>query len=78
MVWNLGRKRPAVRAFVLKVPVHAFSHAYFRAEDLTADNSELVLCVCMSYGGRQDILHAAQQLCKDVQEGKLTPEQVRR
>ncbi|GFR47786.1 hypothetical protein Agub_g9555, partial [Astrephomene gubernaculifera] len=46
------------------------------AEALTAKNEGLVLCICLSYGGRQDITRAAQELCRLVQDGKLKPEQV--
>ncbi|PNH09203.1 Isoprenyl transferase, partial [Tetrabaena socialis] len=47
-----------------------------RAEELTADNTAMVLCVCLSYGGRQDIARAAQELCRLTQQGKLAPEEV--
>ncbi|GLC40250.1 hypothetical protein PLESTB_001309100 [Pleodorina starrii] len=47
-----------------------------RAEEATKDNTALILCVCLSYGGRQDIVHAVQQLCAEVQQGKLVPDQV--
>ncbi|KXZ41287.1 hypothetical protein GPECTOR_576g625 [Gonium pectorale] len=47
-----------------------------RAEEATAANSSLLLCVCLSYGGRQDITRAAQELCRQVVEGSLRPEQV--
>ncbi|KAG2489451.1 hypothetical protein HYH03_012087 [Edaphochlamys debaryana] len=47
-----------------------------RAEAATAHNTGLVLCVCISYGGRQDITRAARELCRQVSEGRLRPEEV--
>jgi undecaprenyl diphosphate synthase len=34
------------------------------AEDLTKDNTEGTLAICFNYGGRQEIIHATQQLIK--------------
>ncbi len=47
------------------------------AEAATAHCTDMVLCVCLSYGGRQDIARAAAELCRRVQLGELQPEQVR-
>jgi undecaprenyl diphosphate synthase len=46
------------------------------AESLTAGNSRLQLSIAASYGGRQDIAHAARTLAEDVAAGRLRPEQV--
>lgn len=48
----------------------------FRAEAATGSCTGLVLCVALSYGARQDITRAAQELCRRVAEGSLAPEQV--
>ena len=46
------------------------------AETLTAGNAKLQLCIAASYGGRQDIAHAARALAEDVAAGRLRPEQI--
>ncbi|MES2858091.1 MAG: polyprenyl diphosphate synthase [Pseudomonadota bacterium] len=46
------------------------------AETLTAGNRRLTLAIAASYGGRQDIAHAARSLAEDVAAGRLRPEQV--
>ena len=46
------------------------------AESLTAANIRLQLNVAASYGGRQDIAHAARALAEDVAAGRLRPEQI--
>ncbi|MFG1489851.1 isoprenyl transferase [Oceanospirillum sp. HFRX-1_2] len=46
------------------------------AEALTEGNCGLQLNVAANYGGRWDIVHAAQQLAQQVAEGKLKPEEI--
>jgi undecaprenyl diphosphate synthase len=43
---------------------------------LTANNTRLQLCLALSYSGRWDITEAVKSLAKEVQEGKITPEQI--
>ncbi|MBY0371455.1 di-trans,poly-cis-decaprenylcistransferase [bacterium] len=44
---------------------------------LTAlDKPAMTLCLCLSYGGRQEIVDAARGLAAQVQAGKLQPEQI--
>ena len=44
--------------------------------DHGAGNAKLQLCIAASYGGRQDIAHAARALAEDVAAGRLRPEQI--
>ncbi|MFT4178911.1 MAG: polyprenyl diphosphate synthase [Thermomonas sp.] len=46
------------------------------AEALTAGNTRLQLAIAASYGGRQDIAHAARTLAAEVAAGRLQPEQI--
>lgn len=47
-----------------------------RAEQVTRGGEGLELTIAASYGGRWDIVHAAQQLARAVQAGALHPEQI--
>ncbi|HKP23163.1 MAG TPA: isoprenyl transferase [Dongiaceae bacterium] len=46
------------------------------AERRTANNKRLNLTVALSYGGRAEIVRAAQRLAKAVQAGSLDPEDI--
>jgi undecaprenyl diphosphate synthase len=46
------------------------------AEARTAGNRRLTLTVALSYGGRAEIVRAAQQLARAVQAGSLDPEDI--
>ena len=50
--------------------------AIVEAEVLTQNNSKLLLNVAANYGGRWDIAVATKQLCQDVADGKLRPDEV--
>jgi len=41
------------------------------AEDLTANNTKLNLIIALSYGSRQEILHAVSNIAKDAKDGKI-------
>jgi undecaprenyl diphosphate synthase len=44
-----------------------------QAEELTRGNTTLNLTVALSYGGRQEVVNAAQALAQKVREGSLDP-----
>ncbi|TXK62155.1 polyprenyl diphosphate synthase [Alkalisalibacterium limincola] len=46
------------------------------AEQLTAANSTLHLCIAAGYGGRWDIAQAARELAREVAAGRLDPEAI--
>ena len=45
-------------------------------QQLTSNNQRLILNVVINYGGRWDIVQAAQSLARAVQAGQLTPEDI--
>ena len=47
-----------------------------RVIELTRDNARLNVGLCISYGGREDIVEATRQLARDVQAGRLAPEAI--
>jgi undecaprenyl diphosphate synthase len=46
------------------------------ALERTRDNSEMTVVFALSYGGRSEIADAARKLARDVEQGKLDPEQI--
>ena len=46
------------------------------SEELTKDNTGLHLVVAVAYGGRWDMVQAAQKLCRKVHDGELHPDDV--
>ncbi|MFL5322118.1 MAG: isoprenyl transferase [Myxococcaceae bacterium] len=42
----------------------------------TAKNKSMVLTLALSYGGREELLHAAKELAKKVKSGALDPEKI--
>lgn len=46
------------------------------AEELTKKNSVLTLTMCVNYGGRAEIVDAAQNMARDVAAGRLNPEKI--
>ncbi|MEW6388349.1 MAG: isoprenyl transferase [Thermodesulfobacteriota bacterium] len=47
-----------------------------RSMEATAPDPRMVLTVALSYGGRSEIVRAAQSLAKEVREGRLRPEEI--
>ena len=55
------------------------SHARVAAElleDATADNASMQLIIALSYGGREEIAHAARELARAVAAGTLQPDAI--
>ena len=44
--------------------------------EASSGNTDMVLCLALSYGGRETIAKAARQLCDEVAAGRLAPERV--
>ncbi len=45
-------------------------------EEATRENKAFVLTIALAYGGRNEILHAAQRILKKVMDGCCTPEDI--
>lgn len=45
-------------------------------EDKTKDRTGMILSVAVNYGGRQEILHATQELAREVAAGTLDPDSI--
>ena len=43
------------------------------AEEKTAANQRMTVCIAVNYGGQWDIAHAARQLASQVAAGELFP-----
>ncbi|MBK16913.1 MAG: isoprenyl transferase [Prochlorococcus sp. SP3034] len=46
------------------------------SEEITQNNRELTLNVCMNYGGRQELVRAAKELSKKSLTGEISPDQI--
>lgn len=47
-----------------------------KAEELTAGNGKFILQVAANYGGHWDIVQSARHLAREVQEGRLQPDDI--
>jgi undecaprenyl diphosphate synthase len=47
-----------------------------QAEDITKGNKEITVVIALSYGGRQDIVFAAQELARRAKSGEVAPESI--
>jgi undecaprenyl diphosphate synthase len=47
-----------------------------KATAATADDAQMVLSLALSYGGRSDIVEAARNITREVQAGRLRPEDI--
>lgn len=44
--------------------------------DISSKNSEMVLCLALSYGGREDLTDATRKIANEVAKGTLKPEDI--
>jgi undecaprenyl diphosphate synthase len=54
----------------------SLQHELQAAIDATKDNQRMTVVLAVSYGGREDIVHAARALARDVSAGRLDPDAV--
>lgn len=47
-----------------------------KIESATKCNNDLIAYICVDYGGRSEIVRAAQRIAQNVREGKLNPEDI--
>lgn len=47
-----------------------------KAEEMTSENTDLVLNIAANYGGRWDILHAAKQMAQDIAAGNVAVDNI--
>jgi undecaprenyl diphosphate synthase len=47
-----------------------------RAEETSREGAKMTLSLALSYGGRNEIVQAAQSLARDIEAGKLRPEDI--
>ena len=45
-------------------------------KEMSAKNSGMTLCLALNYGGREEIVRAARELCVAVSEEKITPDEI--
>jgi undecaprenyl diphosphate synthase len=45
-------------------------------EKETENNDKMVLCMALSYGGKNEIIKAVKRLAKKIKEGKVSPEDI--
>ena len=43
---------------------------------MSAQKTGMVLNICLNYGGRAELVHAARLLAEDVKAGRLLPDQI--
>ena len=47
-----------------------------KTEEATREGARMTLSLALSYGGRQEIVHAAQALAEDLKAGRVRPEDI--
>jgi undecaprenyl diphosphate synthase len=49
---------------------------FIKAEERTADNEAMIVNVALNYGSRREISDAAQAIAREVEAGRLSPEEI--
>jgi len=60
---------------VSRLPTH-LQDLLTEISEVSSKNSGMTLSICLSYGGREEVADAAQELARKVQRGELKPEDV--
>ena len=60
---------------VSRLPTH-LQDLLREIEEVSSQNSGMTLSICLSYGGREEVADAAQELARKVKSGELQPEDV--
>ena len=60
---------------VSRLPTH-LQDLLRELEEVSSQNSGMTLSICLSYGGREEVADAAQELARKVKSGELQPEDV--
>lgn len=50
--------------------------ALTKVKEMTKDYSDYTINLCMAYGGREEIVDAVKKIARQIEEGKVTDEQV--
>ena len=60
---------------VSKLPAHS-QKTVAKAIDMSKDNKNFILNICLNYGGKEELTRAARNIAKEVKEGKLKLEDI--
>ena len=71
-----GPERPAADDRPPRGPAAEVLGEFDRTASMTAENTGMILCLAVNYGGRTEIGDAARRLAEDVREGRIDPGQV--
>ena len=67
---NLGVKYITVYAFSTKGLSEEICRQIIKTENFTKNNTGIVMNIALNYGGREEIVNAVKNICKDVKDGK--------
>lgn len=64
----IGRKKRPIPRSLLRIME--------QTEELTAGNSRMTLQIAFNYGGRAELVDAARELARDVEQGRVKPDRI--